>query len=521
MLNCWRQDPHRRPNFERVLHAIKKEAASPLISATPALSPPTESAGVQESAGVEGGFLGPPAQVQQAMPSGGSPTIWEEGSGPLPTGGAAPRITRHSSAPTQKDAEPEHSVEPPRIVRRDTAPTPTSRAPRDKNKGRDSEKAGPSPPRALARMASARTLVEAVDMGTEAKPRASSRKKSAELGELPAPGDASSRDGFANSAEGPSSLSSATASTAVTVHRSVRSAESLTPQSISKLTPTRSDDPSALVGWTGLTTTPPKPPADARTVVLPAASGSRAPAVTGRSTKRDSHGAEVGHDEGRGVRPDDILPDGPLALVEARTLSLASGIDLGSSGGAGDVPASSGRSASLNVKVRDETRRAKGQDSIWTKTTATSRRGGKGAHKAQAAAVGTPGRTAARPAWEGRKSRQPETPPSREVKVTRAREMSSGGGSGGSGPEPAAAIEADAGRGGRKGKGDIKTGGGGGRERNGERRGRPKSPKVQVLHGFRLTTPAGDGAEASASSKFRASAARLGSRGREKQLPVP
>eukprot|EP00903_Cladosiphon_okamuranus_P015667 g14469.t1 len=29
MLNCWRQDPHRRPNFERILYAVKKEANSP------------------------------------------------------------------------------------------------------------------------------------------------------------------------------------------------------------------------------------------------------------------------------------------------------------------------------------------------------------------------------------------------------------------------------------------------------------------------------------------------------------
>ncbi|CAM9487507.1 unnamed protein product, partial [Hapterophycus canaliculatus] len=40
MLNCWRENPHRRPNFERVLHAVSKEAGS-AFSSTPSLSPPT------------------------------------------------------------------------------------------------------------------------------------------------------------------------------------------------------------------------------------------------------------------------------------------------------------------------------------------------------------------------------------------------------------------------------------------------------------------------------------------------
>ncbi|CAM9187175.1 unnamed protein product [Pylaiella littoralis] len=37
MLNCWRDDPHRRPKFDRVLHSITAEAES-TFSATPALS---------------------------------------------------------------------------------------------------------------------------------------------------------------------------------------------------------------------------------------------------------------------------------------------------------------------------------------------------------------------------------------------------------------------------------------------------------------------------------------------------
>jgi len=274
-----------------------------------------------------------------------------------------------------------------------------------------------------------------------------------------------------------------------------------------------------------LAKTPPKPPSDARAVVLPPASGSRASAVAGRSTKRDSNGGMLGLDGGQGVRPDDVLPDDTLVLTEARTLSLASGIGLGSSG-ARDGLANSGRSASLSINVRHETRPSRGQQATWAKTTAPSRRVGEGAEKAEAAvavegetsgSVGTPGRTAARPGTEDRESRQPGTPPSREDKVTQAREMSSG--SGGSGLGPAAAIETDAGGGGRKGTGDMKAGGRERRVRNGERRARPKRPKVQVLHGFRLTTPAGDCAEASAGS--RASGARSGSRGKEKQLPVP
>lgn len=152
MLNCWRQDPHRRPNFDRVLYAVKKEAES-LSSAAPTLSPPTKPACIQRE------LSGSPAPVQRTMRLSNTPMMSKQTSGSASTSvedaSTLPRVSRHDSAPSQN-----------------AAPTLAKNASHERRTVRGSDRKEPSLPHATATV-------------TEAVPQRNSTTSGAVVGQKP------------------------------------------------------------------------------------------------------------------------------------------------------------------------------------------------------------------------------------------------------------------------------------------------------------------------------------------------
>lgn len=390
MLNCWRQDPHRRPNFDRVLYSVKKEAelSSP---ATPTVSAPTKPAGIQR------GLSSSPIPLPRTMRKGSAPMISKQTGGSTSTSVedvlTLPRFSSHASAPSQNAAPSPHSGDPPLVSRRGTFPTLVESVSHERRTARGSNRKGPSPSRATA------TTAGAVPQ------RNSGTTSSAEAGQK-------------------------------------------------------------------------------------------------RSRFTGGHGA---------ARPDDVDPDDPL-----RVASLASAT---SSRPSDDDLATSGGSALLNAKVRGSTQprqyrvRTKSQEWAREKAKSPSHRRRKGTDPVQVAVKGVgaglssaPGRKVARPAADGRESRQPEAGSSHEAQNPRNADTRSGGGQAWAGGlEVVRGDRAES----REGWGAGRDGSGAGNVLS------KKDQKVQVLHGFRLVTPAGDGVEPSADGGI--SGTSSGMRGREKR----
>lgn len=485
MVNCWRQDPHRRPNFDRVLYAVKKEAESSSC-ATPTLSPSTKSTCIQR------GLSGSPAPVQRTKRSGSAPTISKQ-SNDTPGGSAStyvepttrPQLARHGSAPSHNDAPPRYSGYSgglPRVSRRDCFPALAKNASHERRVVSGSDRKGRLPPRATATVNEAVPRLKCAPSGAgegQKRSRFTSRAIPGQVAD--SPGDASTRLQSARSA---GSSTSSFAAQSTSRQKSTQSVDSLTPQA-TPLASAKSDDMPSPAAWQRVATKSPMPPTGNHPVLLPVAAAE----VSGRSSKRKSDG-------GHGApRPDDAPRDAPLGV--ARTASLASRT---SSSRSDDDLATSGRSASLNAKVPGRTQpRQHGlrtKDSARQKAKVVSHRGSKGADPVHGAGSGmssTPGCQVARPVADGRESRQPEAKSRNEAQRARNRDKR-----GGDGQVWAGGFEALAGEGGESREEEEAEAG---REGSGPGRGRSKkSQKVQVLHGFRLVTTASAGGGATGNS---------------------
>lgn len=164
MLNCWRQDPHRRPTFERVLNAITNEVESTL-SSTPQPPQPTETP--LEPTRTDHEIPGCASRVDQIAPSSRSPEISRQAystppgydaSAFLEAGPAHPRLSHHLTAPGESARQ--------RIPRVDSSPTnPVEITSREKRTGTGSNDKEPLAPPAPANTSAATTRAELMEMG--------------------------------------------------------------------------------------------------------------------------------------------------------------------------------------------------------------------------------------------------------------------------------------------------------------------------------------------------------------------